>query len=261
MNRRPEPYGDWRAILSKKDKAAYILIEAFLTLLSVFCCLIYLSVKSVIAFWDNSIIASSMQTGTFYVFPLCILILGAVCYIDAKYRRSGVTLFRRKSHSSKKEHVMKREKKAKAKKTTLWLSLLIICIMISLPGLFSRAVMDKDGTLHIYNSFNKETCTLSSDNVLSLSINATESRIRTAEETDVWLTVYYEDGKEYSFNMESFIGSEDYSDSYIEGMIRIKELMSHKEIAIYGRENLNAFAEAFELSENEMELLDKLFER
>ena len=264
MNRRPEPYGDWRVVLSKKDKVGYILIEASLTLLSLFFGLVYLTVKSVIAFWDESTLASVTQTGTYWVMPLFLFIIATVCYIDSNLRRKGVLLFKNKNtdccHSSKKEHVIKREKKAKAKTIILWFLIFVICVLFCLPGFFSRIVMDKDGNLHIYNSFNKQTRFLASDDVVSLSVNATQYRRKTSEETAVWITVYYKDGKEYSFDTESFIGSEQYTDREFEGMIKIKRLLSHADITINGKDKLDNYAETFELSERDKELLYKLFE-
>ena len=198
-------------------------------------------------------------------YALFLFIIATVCYIDCNLRRKGVLLFKNKNtdscHTSKKEHVRKREKKAKSKTIILWFLIFVICVLICLPGLFSRTVIDKSGNLHIYDSLNKKTCSLTSDDVVSLSINATEYRHKTPEETNIWITVYYKDGKEIYFDMESFIGSENSSDGYaIEGMIKIKELMSHTDITINGREYLDNYAEVYELSDNQRELLDKLFE-
>lgn len=258
------PQSNWRETLSKKDKTAYILIEASLTLLSVLCLLVYLSVKSVIAFWNNNVLANNMQTGTYYISPLCFLIFAAVCYIDANYRRSGVTLFKSKNttccHTAKKEHIKKREKQDKAKKILFWTSLFTICVIISLFGVLQRTVIYNDGSIHTFGNFGNETSVVSTDNVTGVIITATEYRRKTPEDTDVYITVNCEGSQSYVFNIESFIGHDYYTDNAIEGMIRIKELYSGVPLTIEGEEKLEAFRELYELSEKENKLLDKLFE-
>ena len=263
-----KPFRDQKGHLSKKDRVGYILIYILLFLFDLFSVLVYLSIKSTIVFWDERAFAFSESAGKWQILPFGLFVLANIIYTDANYRLKNIPLFKGKQkynvayHSSKKEHVAIEEKKKRAKRIIVWFLSLIICVSVSLFGLFSREVMDKDGTLYIYNSFNAQTASLSVDDVVSLSINATKYMRRRGDETDLWLTVNYKNGKECIFNTDSFIGSDDYS-SYtdsLKGLIKIKELLKDKPLTINGSENLDEVAEYFEISADDMHLLYELFE-
>ncbi len=260
-------YRDKPTYLSGTDRVAYTFTYILIIISSLFIALVYLSVKSAIAFDDESILATAGNVGVRWIIPLCLSVISLSIYIDINYRWKDVPFFTRKkdknikSPTAQKEHVSKRVKKKKTYKILAWILLFFSCIIISLPGLFSRACIDNAGTLHCYDSFNQKLPETPIDELESLIIKATTYDRLKSYDTDFWLTLRYSDEKEYTFYTSSFnTVSDDYYSDALNGMIMLKELVPKEKVEIVGADNLEEIIEMYEFNGKQNKLLYKLFE-
>lgn len=262
-------FRDRPSLLSRKDRFGYTLIYIAIVIFTLFVCMAYLTAKQVIAFWNEGFLACADNVGTYYVIPLCLFILSITIYIDINYRWKDVPLFRKKAKdnniqhpTAKKEHVKQSEKNKKYYKILIFLGALAICILISLPGLFTRACVDVEGNLHCYNAFNKETSVSSIDEVESLTIKAIPQRHRRrSQSSEFWLTLRYSNGREYIFYNTSFDTVSDDTDSdALNGMLKLKSLVPKEKISVVGSEHLEDVIELYEYEGEHQKLLYELFE-
>lgn len=268
--------------LSKLDKAIYILLLAIFIAFIVASVFIIEQIRSFIFFSVADTIAwTDRLTSLCFIPAFFVLIITMLVFLEDRMSNKKAIFGNRKVDYRKysyqyypifyKGYKPKRKMTEDRKKyirfcVCAWLFLFSICCVIGCFGIFGRTTLTKDGRVIEYSVFNnvKEEYYISDISKVKYSTYYNRGGRYSPGSYDYSIEIHIlNSNKTFSFNNESFktIKNESISNSLTE-MLRLKEeVYKNKTIEFDIREELNVISDYHNFSEDENELLHKLFER
>lgn len=152
------------------------------------------------------------------------------------------------------------------KKRLMWtglcvFSLILVFVFVFVLGLLPRQCLYDDGSVSVYNCFNKQTKEYNRSDIAEVNIcTAYYPARRSVEGWGVEIKIVMEDGADFVFRCEHLRLSEADIRGAIAGMHQIKSCFDPRLITVSGKDKLPEVIRNMHLNEQQAELLYALFE-
>ena len=141
------------------------------------------------------------------------------------------------------------------------LALAIAVVFVTILGLSPRECLYDDGSILSYNYFNEKKAEYSHSDVEEIRIyTRTYYDRRGADDWGIEMKLSMKDGEEFFFSYRDFQTTDDKVRGSITGMYQIKVCFDPSIITIDGKENISYVARDMNLNQQEIDLLNLLFE-
>ena len=133
---------------------------------------------------------------------------------------------------------------------------LVLLLLLALPSVCSRTCLNTDGSIRVYNAFNRETEFHAAEQMEAVSISTNSSRHGPKNTNVTWtirLTLTDETGDAHFFYYRDMRGG-------LSNLIQIKSCYDPEIIQIRGTGQLDKVIEEYHFNEEECQLLYQLFE-
>lgn len=265
--------------LSAVDKLIYWTLIAALFALDLFLIFGPLILVDIIAFADETVIASVIGPGFLWCFPSFAVVAAVTVVLWDRGYKKRIPIFGRKNFKygppawprvyplfmKNKPHVRVSQKEAKRKKkmNTL-LAAVVLLSFIPFPwSLFGRTTLQQDGSVARYNVFNVQVKDFSSGEVDRVEFEAYEHH-RRRNAFDPWavrVCLTTESGKEYCFAYIDFRSdTQDHAPGWLSAMLALKSRYRPEIITYSGTENLQKVIRDNELTVEQQAMLYQLFD-
>lgn len=147
---------------------------------------------------------------------------------------------------------------------SVWLVLLLLTVCLIPFSLFGRSVMDRDSRIQVYNMWNVQHHTYSSEQYVQLTIKADRHVAGSARSLRYYweyeITIRTDDGKKFWFSTYDLNWRfADAREAWLDQMLEVKNTLDPDIITIQGQENVDRVADWIGLSEQQRVKAHELF--
>ena len=266
--------------LSWLDKFVYDFV--FIALISIAYVLIVniFTLLNNLYFLQEDVIAATPRLTIILAIPFLLIVLMRPAFILIENQTKHKAIFGNKSvdyrrysaelrpifGKERNKVITDKQKKAKNRKIFFWFIVFIVLGVISILGITGREVLTSDGNIVTYSIFNnvKEEYQLKYISKIEYSTYYSSGGRYSPDTYDYSIEIHIlNSDKTFSFDNNSFKSEKNNNISNsLSEMIRLKEnVYKNKKITFDIREDLNVISDYHNFSEEENELLYRLFEK